>query len=107
MQSAMSDQMRQGDTFGVWTYNVLLKAGEFPMQRWETKSRAGITHVTADSAPTLINPGTLTIDELKPYTNFLVASDSDLPTNSLTFGLVAPFISGVQLVTNGYFRPLA
>jgi len=40
LQSGMQEQMRDGDTFGIWTYDDQLHTG-FPMQAWsESKTRA-------------------------------------------------------------------
>jgi hypothetical protein len=32
----VNDQMRSGDTFGIWTYNDQVRSGEFPMTVWES-----------------------------------------------------------------------
>lgn len=56
-----------------------------------------ITVTEVNTPPTLDNPGTQTIDETKLWTYQLIASDSDLPTNRLTFATVAPFVSGVTI----------
>ena len=34
MASGMIGQARAGDTFGLWTYNEVLRTGDFPLQRW-------------------------------------------------------------------------
>jgi hypothetical protein len=50
-----------------------------------------------NKAPVLINPGPFTIDETRRFTNQMVATDADLPTNRLTFLVSAPFVSGVTV----------
>jgi hypothetical protein len=41
LQSRMQDQMRDGDTFGLWTYDDRLHA-DFPMQVWSNKNQGVI-----------------------------------------------------------------
>ena len=41
LQSGMQGQMRDGDTFGIWTYDTLLHTG-FPMQVWSKQNQSAI-----------------------------------------------------------------
>ena len=41
LQSGMQEQMRDGDTFGIWTYDDQLHTG-FPMQAWSNQNQGAI-----------------------------------------------------------------
>jgi hypothetical protein len=56
-----------------------------------------ITVTEVNTPPTLNNPGPQSVDETKPFTVTLVATDADLPTNRLSFSTVAPFVSGLTI----------
>lgn len=40
-------QMRQGDTYGLWTFNKQTYAGQFPMQVWDPRRRNQIATIAA------------------------------------------------------------
>ena len=42
LKSSFDDQVRQGDTIGLWTFNDQLHAGQFPLQQWSAETRSGI-----------------------------------------------------------------
>ena len=42
LKSSFDDQVRQGDTIGLWTFNDQLHAGQFPLQQWSAENRSGI-----------------------------------------------------------------
>lgn len=44
--SGMNGQLRPGDTFGVWTFNEELYAGQFPLQRWSAETARKSTAAT-------------------------------------------------------------
>jgi hypothetical protein len=46
--SGMDNQIRAGDTLGVWTYNDELHAGEFALQTWSDDSQKRITTSVVD-----------------------------------------------------------
>ena len=37
---ALSDQLKAGDSIGVWTFDETLRTGEFPLQRWKPDNAA-------------------------------------------------------------------
>lgn len=37
IRSGVGGQMRAGDTYGLWTFNKVTQAGQFPMQVWDPK----------------------------------------------------------------------
>jgi hypothetical protein len=43
LKSGLAEQLRPGDTLGVWTYNESLYAGRFPLQTWSPEAQEGIT----------------------------------------------------------------
>jgi hypothetical protein len=47
LQSRMQDQMRDGDSFGIWTYDAQLHA-DFPMQIWSNDKQAAILQVVTN-----------------------------------------------------------
>src|SRR6185295_9047206 len=44
--SAMSGQLRRGDTLGVWTFNDELYAGQLPLQKWSPEGQKQIANRT-------------------------------------------------------------
>src|SRR2546423_3184478 len=40
VRSGVNNEMRAGDTLGIWTYNETLYAGKFPLARWSPETRA-------------------------------------------------------------------
>jgi hypothetical protein len=44
VRSGFQGQARPGDTIGIWTYNEILTAGEFPLQTW---SKDGAKHIAS------------------------------------------------------------
>ncbi len=46
LMSGLNDQLRDGSTLGVWTYNEDLYAGRFPLQTWSSSAREDITQRT-------------------------------------------------------------
>jgi hypothetical protein len=46
LTSGLNDQLRDGSTLGVWTYNEDLYAGRFPLQTWSSSARKDITQRT-------------------------------------------------------------
>jgi len=51
--------------------------------------RLNISVREVNRAPALVLPGEITIDELAPFTAAAMATDGDLPAQTLTFGLVS------------------
>jgi hypothetical protein len=39
--------MRPGDTYGLWTYNKVISAGEFPMQIWDSRNASQLGTIAA------------------------------------------------------------
>src|SRR5678815_795106 len=83
---------------GPSTNNIQVRVSDNGSPSLTTTQILTIFVTEVNSAPMLTNPGSVTIDELKGYTNFLVATDSDIPVNTVTFAIVQPFVSGVQLL---------
>src|SRR5439155_9048076 len=54
-----------------------------------------------NSAPVLTNPGTNIIDELKPFSYTLIVSDSDIPTNTLSYSVISPLGIGITINSSG------
>jgi hypothetical protein len=46
LMSGLNDQLRDGSTLGVWTYNEDLNAGRFPLQTWSTSAQKDIIQRT-------------------------------------------------------------
>ena len=40
--SMMNGQLQPGDSIGVWTFDLKLRAGQFPLQRWLPENAATI-----------------------------------------------------------------
>lgn len=40
---SMNGQLREGDSVGVWTFSDAARAGEFPLQNWDTENAATIS----------------------------------------------------------------
>jgi hypothetical protein len=47
LNSGMQGQMREGDTFGIWTYDDQLHAG-FPMQVWSNQNKSAILQTVSN-----------------------------------------------------------
>jgi len=43
LDSGMKDQLRSGDTLGVWTFNQSLYAGQFPLKEWAPEGQKDIS----------------------------------------------------------------
>ncbi len=41
-EGSLGQQMRNGDSLGVWTFNSALVTGEFPLQKWTTNQQATV-----------------------------------------------------------------
>lgn len=51
--SGVVGQMRAGDTFGIWTYNDTLRAGDYPMQTFTREDREWLTSRASDYVKSL------------------------------------------------------
>lgn len=76
--SAMNGQMRAGDTFGVWTYDSELHAGDFPMQLWTPDVRLGLAQFTANFIKQQKCKGKAHLDKVMPDLLGLIQSSDTI-----------------------------
>ena len=74
--SMMNGQLQPGDSIGVWTFDLKLRAGQFPLQRWLPENAATI----ASNITTFVRQehysGSTLFDAIMPFLDGLVR-DSD------------------------------
>jgi len=83
LNSGMDGQMRDGDTFGIWTYDDQLHTG-FPMQVWSSQNRTAILQTVSNSLA-------LPLYQNKPHLEKVLPAARDLIEQSRVITLI--FIS--------------
>ena len=72
LKSGMQGQMRDGDTFGIWTYDVQLHT-DFPMQVWSKQNQNAIIGTAAGCLAQLRYQNRPHLDKVLPVARQLVA----------------------------------
>ncbi|MBL9173130.1 MAG: putative Ig domain-containing protein, partial [Verrucomicrobiales bacterium] len=83
---------------GMYTVSVTVSDGDTPTLSASTTFV--VTVLEANTAPVLVRPADSTVVELRPFMTPLVATDSDLPTQLLTYSLVSG-PTGLTVTTSG------
>lgn len=86
IDTAMGGTMDEGDTFGIWTFNEQLQAGDFPMQKWTRSAAADIEARVADYLEKRRYEKNAKLDKVMPKLSPLISSSRTLTVILVTSG---------------------
>ncbi len=82
----INQQMTNGDTFGIWTFNKALHAGEFPLQTWNSTNNLQLGSRAATFLKQKSYSGKCNLDLVMTNVNALVRTIRDVNIVLLTDG---------------------
>jgi hypothetical protein len=84
--SGLQGQFRRGDTFGIWTFNDVLHAGQFPLQVWSPESKGEIAARMVDFLKAQKHGKAANFEKVLPALAYVVERSERLTVILITSG---------------------